>query len=87
METAAIIAQVLGTKQIYVNYLLSEWMKAAFYPSGNPFGKLISETMPAQQFSEKYMHGVSFTNFKTNADQVVFPEIYSAQRKRQGDHL
>jgi hypothetical protein len=65
-----------------VNYLICEWLKDAFFPAGNPLGKLISETMPPQQFSEKYMHGVSFTNFKTNADQVGFPEIYSEQRKR-----
>jgi hypothetical protein len=48
METAAEIAKVIGAKQIYINYLICEWMKAAFFPAGSPFGKLISETMHPQ---------------------------------------
>ena len=55
METAAIIAKTIGIQRIQVNYLLAEWMKEKFYPHGDPYGKLLVETMPSQAFCDQHL--------------------------------
>ena len=43
LQTAKEVAQVLDVKSIKINYMASEWMKAAFFPT-NPIETLLIRT-------------------------------------------
>jgi len=70
--------------EIRVNYILAEWLKARFFPDGNPIGTLLVEKMDAKEYSMKYLQGITFTNPKAYFDELNagWPEEYHAQANR-----
>jgi broad specificity phosphatase PhoE len=63
LQTAAIIAREIGIQSVHVNYLIGEWMKPAFYPDGDPRGKLFVETLPREEIERKWLHGIRVNNY------------------------
>ena len=58
LQTASEVAKILGTKEIKINYLLSEWMKHSFFTS-NPIHTLLLTTKGQEYVEQKYLGGVA----------------------------
>ena len=58
LQTASEVAKILGTKEIKINYLLSEWMKHSFFTS-NPIHTLLLTTKGQEYIEQKYLGGVA----------------------------